>query len=48
MKKIQSNIDRDKNVDEKLKNDGWTVIRIWEHEIRKEPEKALRKIITQL
>ena len=48
MKKIQSNIDRDKKVDEKLKNDGWTVIRIWEHEIRKEPENAVKKIITSL
>jgi DNA mismatch endonuclease (patch repair protein) len=48
IKKIHSNIDRDKNVDEKLKNDGWTVIRIWEHEIRKDPENAVRKIIALL
>jgi DNA mismatch endonuclease (patch repair protein) len=48
IKKIQSNIDRDKNVDETLKNDGWTVIRIWEHEIRKDPENAVRKIIALL
>jgi DNA mismatch endonuclease (patch repair protein) len=48
MKKIQSNIDRDKKVNEKLKHDGWTVIRIWEHEIRKEPEKAVKKIIALL
>jgi DNA mismatch endonuclease (patch repair protein) len=48
MKKIQSNIDRDKKVDEQLKNDGWTVIRIWEHEIKKEPEKVVKKIIALL
>jgi DNA mismatch endonuclease, patch repair protein len=48
MKKIQSNVDRDKKVNEQLKNDGWTVIRIWEHEIRKEPEKAVKKIIRSL
>jgi len=48
MKKIQSNIDRDKKVNEKLKNDGWTVMRIWEHEIKKEPEKAVKKIIALL
>jgi DNA mismatch endonuclease, patch repair protein len=48
MKKIQTNIDRDKKVNEQLKNDGWTVIRIWEHEIRKEPEKAVKKIIALL
>jgi DNA mismatch endonuclease, patch repair protein len=48
MKKIQSNIDRDKKVNEQLKNDGWSVIRIWEHEIKKEPEEALRKILDLL
>ena len=48
LKKIQSNIDRDKKVDEQLKNAGWTVIRIWEHEIRKEPENAVKKIIALL
>ncbi len=48
MKKIQSNIDRDKKVNEQLENDGWTVIRIWEHEIRKEPENAVKKIIAFL
>lgn len=48
MGKIQSNIDRDKKVDEQLKNDGWTVIRIWEHVIKKEPEKAVKKIIALL
>lgn len=48
MKKIQSNIDRDKKVNEQLKCDGWTVIRIWEHEIKKEPEEAVQKIIALL
>jgi len=48
MKKIQSNIDRDKKVDDQLTNDGWTVIRIWEHEIKKEPENAVKKIIALL
>ena len=48
MQKIQSNIDRDKKVDDQLKTDGWSVIRIWEHEIKKEPEKTVKKIITFL
>lgn len=48
MKKIQSNIDRDKKVNEQLKNDGWTIIRIWEHEIKKEPEEVVKKIIALL
>jgi DNA mismatch endonuclease (patch repair protein) len=48
MKKIQSNIDRDKKVNRQLKKDGWKVIRIWEHEIRKNPEKTARKLISRL
>jgi DNA mismatch endonuclease (patch repair protein) len=45
MNKIQSNIERDKKVNEQLSDEGWTVIRIWEHEIRKEPEKSVKNII---
>jgi DNA mismatch endonuclease (patch repair protein) len=48
MKKIQSNIERDKKVDGQLTTDGWTVMRIWEHEIKKEPEKVVKKIIALL
>lgn len=48
MKKIQSNIDRDERVNKQLKEDGWTVIRIWEHEIRKEPDSAVKKVIRML
>jgi DNA mismatch endonuclease, patch repair protein len=48
MKKIQSNIDRDHKVRGHLKEEGWTVVRIWEHEIKKEPEKAVKKIIALL
>lgn len=48
MNKIQSNIDRDKKVNGQLNNDGWTVIRIWEHEIKKEPEIAVKKILALL
>lgn len=44
MKKIESNINRDKNVNDNLKKEGWTVIRIWEHEIRKEPERVVENV----
>ena len=47
-KKIQSNIDRDEKINEQLKGDGWIVIRVWEHEIKKEPENVLKKIIAFL
>jgi len=48
MKKIQSNVERDKKVDDLLKNDGWIIIRIWEHEIKKDPENAVKKILALL
>ena len=44
MKKIQSNVDRDKKVNEQLKGEGWNVIRIWEHEIRKNPSLVIEAI----
>lgn len=34
--KIESNILRDKKVNEVLKQNGWTVLRFWEHEIKKD------------
>jgi DNA mismatch endonuclease (patch repair protein) len=43
MKKIQSNIERDRRVDEHLKREGWEVIRIWEHEIKKNPDLSVKK-----
>lgn len=45
LKKIEDNIKRDKKNRAKLKKDGWKVLRIWEHEIKKNPEKAIQKII---
>jgi len=35
VKKINRNIERDKEVNQKLKDDGWTVLRFWESDIRK-------------
>ena len=44
MKKIQSNVERDKTVNEQLKVDGWTVMRFWEHDIRKKSDNVIKKI----
>jgi len=44
MKKIQSNVERDKKVNKQLRNDGWAVIHIWEHEIRENPFLAIEMI----
>ena len=34
-RKINSNVKRDLLVNQKLKKEGWKVIRIWEHDIKK-------------
>lgn len=44
-KKIEATRKRDKKITIYLRNSGWRVIRIWEHEIKKNPEKAVNKII---
>lgn len=43
--KIEKNIERDKEVDEQLRSDGWTVFRFWETEIITEPDKCLNRIL---
>lgn len=48
MKKIEGNVKRDKKVDKKLKEEGWKILRFWEHEVRKEPEKVLETILEVL
>ncbi|MDP3057790.1 MAG: very short patch repair endonuclease [bacterium] len=42
--KIKSNILRDKRNRAKLKKQGWKILRIWEHEIIKNPIKAFWEI----
>ncbi|MDO8872893.1 MAG: very short patch repair endonuclease [Methanoregula sp.] len=48
MKKINSNVERDKKITKKLQEEGWTVIRFWEHEVRKKPEEVIEKILLLL
>jgi len=45
MKKIESNVKRDKEINEKLEHEGWTVLRFWEHDIMKNAEKVISDII---
>jgi DNA mismatch endonuclease (patch repair protein) len=42
--KLKKNIQRDRNVVLKLEAEGWTVKRIWECELEKNPEKALNNL----
>jgi T/G mismatch-specific endonuclease (EC 3.1.-.-) len=43
IKKIEGNINRDKIVNKKLKNEGWKVIRFWGEEIKKDLQKCIIK-----
>ncbi len=42
--KIKYNVEKDRKVTLELKKQNWTVIRFWEHEIKKNPEKCFNKI----
>jgi DNA mismatch endonuclease, patch repair protein len=44
MKKINSNVERDKKVNEELRLDGWKVFRFREHDVRKNPDDVVKKI----
>ena len=42
--KIQKNIDRAKKYNRQLRKEGWTVLRFWEHDIKKNAKKCIKKI----
>lgn len=44
--KIERNIERDKEVNDHLKAQGWSIFRFWETEITKEPDKCLNRILS--
>lgn len=37
-RKIAKNVRRDRKVDRQLRLLGWRVLRVWEHEVRRDPE----------
>jgi len=41
IEKLEKNIERDKTVNTKLRENGWTVLRFWESDIRKNTEKCV-------
>lgn len=43
--KIKRNIERDKLVNSELQSQGWTVLRFWEKEIKKETDSCVESII---
>lgn len=43
--KLQRNIQRDANVNERLASEGWTVLRFWESEVGANAEEVVERII---
>jgi len=46
--KIKRNMERDKSVNRRLRKMGWKVVRVWEHDIRKRPERTLDAVVRAL
>lgn len=46
--KIARNIARDRSVTRALQKQGWRVLRLWEHDLEKQPELCLMRIIRVL
>ena len=42
--KIERNMRRDAMVSRRLRRKGWSVLRFWEHDIEKNPDKCMRRI----
>ena len=47
-KKIERNIERDKEVNLQLKKEGWTVLRFWGKDILKNTNECVNKIEAEL
>lgn len=46
--KIPGNVARDRRVNRALKAKGWRVVRVWQHDIRRNPSTAIRKVLRSL
>lgn len=44
LKKIKNNKKRDKDINKIYKKMHWTVLRFWEHQMKKDPQRAIKKI----
>lgn len=48
LKKFRYRVGRDREVTELLRRDGWTVIRLWESDVRRDVDSAARRIATKI
>lgn len=46
--KIETNIARDRRVDSELREKGWTVVRLWDFEVRKSLAEAVERVLAVL
>ena len=46
--KIRNNKRRDVKVNRTLKQDGWNVVRIWEHDVKRKTDKCILKILNAI
>lgn len=46
--KIERNMKRDKKIGRKLRREGWSVIRLWEHDISKRSDYCMRKVLRSI
>ena len=44
-KKLSRNVERDKEVNDALTEEGWLVLRFWESEVRKDLERCVEEVI---
>ena len=42
--KIEGNMRRDKRTNRMLRSNGYSVLRLWEHNINRNPDKCIRKV----
>lgn len=47
-KKFEQNVRRDNKVKRQLESLGWSVVEVWEHELRKNPREAKEKVMKHL
>ena len=46
--KIEGNVKRDRNNTQALRDAGWKVVRIWEHDLKVDPIKCVRRIMVAI
>ncbi|MCE9652091.1 MAG: very short patch repair endonuclease [Nitrosarchaeum sp.] len=46
--KIETNMKRDKRITRKLRREGWSVLRFWEHDIEKRTDVCINRILRKI